>query len=128
MKKNFEWKDCNEDNVIKFLVTEKGFNMERVKLGLKRLKDSKGKANQQRLDSFFKPQSSTSTNTNSNDNTDKNNTPVTVLALPSMPVTSSTMNTTKITGKKKKRNGIFKKKRKNKRIFKKQKIEKKNDQ
>jgi len=48
-----EWKECNEDDALKFLVDEKGFNADRVKAGLKRLKDSKGKANQQRLDSFF---------------------------------------------------------------------------
>jgi len=52
-EQSIKWKECNEENVLKFLVEEKGFNEERVKGGLKRLKDSKGKASQQRLDSFF---------------------------------------------------------------------------
>jgi flap endonuclease-1 len=56
---SIEWKECNDDDVIKFLVEEKGFNSDRVKAGLKRLKDSKGKSNQQRLDSFFQSKPST---------------------------------------------------------------------
>lgn len=48
-----EWKDADEEGVINYLVTEKNFSEERVKTGLKRLKDCKGKASQKRLDSFF---------------------------------------------------------------------------
>jgi len=111
-EKNIEWKDYNEANVIQFLVTEKGFNIDRVKTGLKRLKDSKGKANQQRLDSFFKLQPSISSpkknvNTNTNTNSDANISKTSVSSLlPSMPVSSSTMESpiknTNVTGKKRK--------------------------
>lgn len=49
-----EWKLPDEQKTLQFLVTEKGFSEDRVKSGLKRLKDSKHKGNQRRLDSFFK--------------------------------------------------------------------------
>ena len=41
--------------LVKFLVDEKGFSLDRVKGGIKRMKEakSKGKGNQQRLSSFF---------------------------------------------------------------------------
>jgi len=37
------WKDCDEEGLIQFLCHEKGFSVERVQSGIKRLKDAKGK-------------------------------------------------------------------------------------
>ncbi|ETO10760.1 hypothetical protein RFI_26615 [Reticulomyxa filosa] len=48
------WKDPNDESVLKFLVDEKGFNKDRVLNGLQRLKASKSKSSQKRLDSYFK--------------------------------------------------------------------------
>jgi len=50
-----EWKDPDEPGIIQFLVNEKGFNLERVKKGVERLKKAKGKGTQQRMESFFGP-------------------------------------------------------------------------
>jgi len=50
-----DWKDPDDNGVIQYMVTEKNFNEDRIKTGLKRLKDSKGKGAQKRLDSFFRP-------------------------------------------------------------------------
>ena len=49
-----EWKDPDEAGLIQFLVTEKGFNLERVQGALKRLKAARGKASQQRIEGFFR--------------------------------------------------------------------------
>ena len=49
-----EWKDPDEAGIIKFLVDEKGFNLERVQNALKRLVGARGKASQQRIEGFFK--------------------------------------------------------------------------
>jgi flap endonuclease-1 len=48
-----DWKDPDEEGLIKFLVEQKGFNLERVQSGIKKLKDAKGKSSQTRLESFF---------------------------------------------------------------------------
>lgn len=50
---NLEWKDCDADGLIQFLVQEKGFNQERVESGIKKLRAAKGKSAQVRIDSFF---------------------------------------------------------------------------
>jgi flap endonuclease-1 len=51
---DFKWVEPDEDGIIQFLVTEKGFNLDRVHGALKRLKVSRGKASQMRMDGFFK--------------------------------------------------------------------------
>jgi len=50
-----DWKDPDEPGLIQFLVNEKGFNIDRVKKGIERLKKAKGKGTQQRMESFFGP-------------------------------------------------------------------------
>lgn len=50
---NMVWKDADEEGIIKFLVEEKGFQLERIQGGLKRMKAAKGKGNQSRMESFF---------------------------------------------------------------------------
>eukprot|EP00455_Lapot_gusevi_P007195 TRINITY_DN1307_c0_g1_i8.p1 TRINITY_DN1307_c0_g1~~TRINITY_DN1307_c0_g1_i8.p1 ORF type:complete len:431 (-),score=128.07 TRINITY_DN1307_c0_g1_i8:122-1291(-) len=55
-----EWTDPDEDGLIQFLVTEKGFNLERVQGGVRKLREAKGKGSQTRLDSFFTAMPSTS--------------------------------------------------------------------
>lgn len=47
------WTSPDEDGLLQFLCEEKGFSRERVLGGIERLKKSKGKAQQQRLDGFF---------------------------------------------------------------------------
>lgn len=47
------WKDCDEEGLLKFLVDEKGFNKERVESGIARMKKSKSKSSQKRMESFF---------------------------------------------------------------------------
>jgi len=47
------WKDADVQGVIVVLVQEKGFNLEKVKSGLDRMRKAKHLGNQQRLDSFF---------------------------------------------------------------------------
>jgi flap endonuclease-1 len=49
-----EWKDPDEDGLVQFLVTEKGFSLERVQSALKRLRGARQKASQQRMEGFFK--------------------------------------------------------------------------
>lgn len=49
-----EWKKPDEEGVIKYLVQEKHFNEERVKNGLEKIKQTKSKGVQGRLDAFFK--------------------------------------------------------------------------
>lgn len=48
-----EWSDPDEQGLIEFLVHEKGFNQQRIEAGIKKLKGTKGKASQGRIDSFF---------------------------------------------------------------------------
>ena len=47
------WTDPDEAGLLDFLVREKGFNEERVRNGIARLKKAKGTAVQERLDTFF---------------------------------------------------------------------------
>lgn len=49
-----KWSDPDRDGIIEYMVTEKGFNMERIVKGIERLKKSKKAGSQKRLDSFFK--------------------------------------------------------------------------
>lgn len=49
------WKEADEEGVVDFLVKEKGFNEERVRNSIAKLRKAKSAATQGRLDSFFKP-------------------------------------------------------------------------
>jgi flap endonuclease-1 len=49
-----KWTAPDEEALIKFMVEDKGFAPERVAAGIKRIKKSKSKGSQGRLDSFFK--------------------------------------------------------------------------
>lgn len=51
---NLKWTNPDEEGLIQFLVTEKEFNLDRVKKGIERLKKSKSRSSQKRLDMFFK--------------------------------------------------------------------------
>jgi len=58
-----KWGKPDEDALKEFLITQKGFQEIKVENGLKKLKNCQGKANQARLDCFFKagpPKPSTS--------------------------------------------------------------------
>jgi flap endonuclease-1 len=48
-----KWEDCDEKGLTEFLVDKWGFNADRVKSGIEKLKKSKTMASQQRMDSFF---------------------------------------------------------------------------
>jgi flap endonuclease-1 len=52
---DLKWKDCNADDLTKFLVDEMGFNLERVKANIEKLQKAyKGMSKPQaRMDSFF---------------------------------------------------------------------------
>eukprot|EP00475_Leptophrys_vorax_P011093 TRINITY_DN1763_c0_g1_i2.p1 TRINITY_DN1763_c0_g1~~TRINITY_DN1763_c0_g1_i2.p1 ORF type:complete len:422 (+),score=135.57 TRINITY_DN1763_c0_g1_i2:24-1268(+) len=50
---HLEWNDPDEDGLIEFLVNQKGFNADRVKSGIKKLKASKAKSTQKRMADFF---------------------------------------------------------------------------
>ncbi|KAF6031390.1 FEN1 [Bugula neritina] len=49
-----KWTDPNEEELIKYMCEEKGFNEDRIKSGIAKLKKAKGATTQGRLDSFFK--------------------------------------------------------------------------
>eukprot|EP00924_Labyrinthula_sp_SR-Ha-C_P011641 snap_masked-scaffold_17-processed-gene-4.15-mRNA-1 protein AED:0.01 eAED:0.01 QI:0/-1/0/1/-1/1/1/0/384 len=53
LKEEFKWGKVDDQGLINFLVEEMQFDLTRVQNGLKRLKKSKEKTNQKRLDSFF---------------------------------------------------------------------------
>jgi flap endonuclease-1 len=50
---DIKWVDCNEEGLLQFLVTEKGFQKDRIETGITRLKKSKSAGQQLRMDSFF---------------------------------------------------------------------------
>ena len=50
---DLKWTEPDEEGLVKFLVERMQFSEERVMSGIKRLKAAKGKASQQRMDSFF---------------------------------------------------------------------------
>lgn len=47
------WKDPDEEGLIKFMVEEKGFQLDRIQNGLKRMHAARGKGTQKRMESFF---------------------------------------------------------------------------
>eukprot|EP00697_Spironema_sp_BW2_P014538 gnl/Spiro4/4984_TR2485_c0_g1_i1.p1 gnl/Spiro4/4984_TR2485_c0_g1~~gnl/Spiro4/4984_TR2485_c0_g1_i1.p1 ORF type:complete len:397 (+),score=74.44 gnl/Spiro4/4984_TR2485_c0_g1_i1:39-1229(+) len=49
------WTAPDEDGLIQFLVNEKGFNIDRVRTGIAKLRATQGKASQSRLEQFFGP-------------------------------------------------------------------------
>ena len=49
----FAWDDPDEDGIIKFLVHEKGFNADRVRSTIARLRKARQAGQQQHIDSFF---------------------------------------------------------------------------
>jgi flap endonuclease-1 len=51
---DIKWGDCDEKALTEFLVEKNGFNAERVKAAIERLKKAKTKGGQTRMDSFFK--------------------------------------------------------------------------
>lgn len=48
-----KWKDPDEEGLVEFLVKDKGFNEERVRSGIAKLKKARSGSVQQRIDSFF---------------------------------------------------------------------------
>lgn len=52
---DFKWEAPNVDGLIEFLVTDKGFNEDRVRNGAARLTKNLKSAQQSRLEGFFKP-------------------------------------------------------------------------
>ncbi|KAI3495342.1 hypothetical protein L1887_37653 [Cichorium endivia] len=55
-----KWGAPDEEGLLNFLVTENGFNSDRVTKAVEKIKASKNKSSQNRLESFFKPVVSTS--------------------------------------------------------------------
>jgi len=53
-----DWRNPDEEGLIDFLVRQKGFSEDRVKAGIERMRKSKSKQSQQRMDSFFQIQPS----------------------------------------------------------------------
>ncbi|KAK2966200.1 hypothetical protein RJ640_008766 [Escallonia rubra] len=55
-----KWAAPDEEGLINFLVTENGFNSDRITKAVEKIKTAKNKSSQGRLESFFKPVVSTS--------------------------------------------------------------------
>lgn len=53
-EKDLKINDVDEEGLIDFLVKENGFSEDRVRAGIRRVKEAKGKSAQTRIDSFFK--------------------------------------------------------------------------
>eukprot|EP00922_Rhytidocystis_sp_ex-Travisia-forbesii_P063415 GHVS01094352.1.p1 GENE.GHVS01094352.1~~GHVS01094352.1.p1 ORF type:complete len:450 (+),score=74.81 GHVS01094352.1:141-1490(+) len=58
-----QWKDADNDGLIKFLVEQNNFNAARVDAYINRLKKARGKSCQTRLESFFGPITTVSSST-----------------------------------------------------------------
>jgi len=54
-KCKLEWTEPNKDELIKYMVEEKGFQLERMERGIKRILAARKKGSQKRLESFFGP-------------------------------------------------------------------------
>jgi flap endonuclease-1 len=52
-KIDLKWNAPNEEELVQFLVQEKGFNEERVRNNVKKINSTRGKSSQGRLDAFF---------------------------------------------------------------------------
>ncbi|KAL7237756.1 hypothetical protein ACSBR2_003956 [Camellia fascicularis] len=57
---DIKWSAPDEEGLINFLVTENGFNSDRITKAIEKIKAAKNKSTQGRLESFFKPVVSTS--------------------------------------------------------------------
>ncbi|ELU10206.1 hypothetical protein CAPTEDRAFT_21886 [Capitella teleta] len=64
-----KWTEPKEEELIKFMVEEKGFNEDRIRNGCKKLQKARHGSTQGRLDSFFKVTSTTSTKRKSTEGT-----------------------------------------------------------
>lgn len=53
LEAQLKWKKADEEAVIQFMCNEKNFQLERIQKGLDRLKKSKAKGQQKRLENFF---------------------------------------------------------------------------
>lgn len=51
---NLKWEAPNEEELVKFLVEDKGFNEDRIRSGIKKIVKARKGSTQGRLDSFFK--------------------------------------------------------------------------
>ncbi|XP_067650796.1 flap endonuclease 1-like [Haliotis asinina] len=60
-KLDLKWSEPDEEGLLEFMVTQKGFNEDRMKNGIKKLVKAKQGTTQGRLDTFFKVMSSSST-------------------------------------------------------------------
>mmetsp|Transcript_31642 Transcript_31642/g.51071 ORF Transcript_31642/g.51071 Transcript_31642/m.51071 type:complete len:394 (+) Transcript_31642:81-1262(+) len=49
------WGDCDEEGIRQYMIQEKGFDAKRIENGLEKLRKSKSKSTQGRLESFFGP-------------------------------------------------------------------------
>ena len=57
-----KWSDPNEEEIVEFMVNQKGFNEDRIRGGVKKILKSRQQSTQGRLDDFFKVITSNSTN------------------------------------------------------------------
>jgi flap endonuclease-1 len=55
VKKGMKWDKPEESKLREFLIEDKGFTEVKVNNGIEKLAKCNGKANQSRLDLFFKP-------------------------------------------------------------------------
>lgn len=60
---DLKWADPDEEGLVEFMCTKNGFQEERIRNGVKRIKEARGKTVQGRLDTFFKPMDSVSSQT-----------------------------------------------------------------
>ncbi|KAG5548870.1 hypothetical protein RHGRI_014284 [Rhododendron griersonianum] len=67
-----KWSAPDEEGLITFLVTENGFNSDRITKAIEKIKAAKDKSSQGRLESFFKPAASTSAPIKRKETTEKN--------------------------------------------------------
>ncbi|KAI8555311.1 hypothetical protein RHMOL_Rhmol05G0164900 [Rhododendron molle] len=67
-----KWSAPDEEGLITFLVTENGFNSDRITKAIEKIKAAKNKSSQGRLESFFKPAASTSAPIKRKETTEKN--------------------------------------------------------
>ena len=58
-REQLKWGAPDEEGLIKFMCGEKGFNEDRIRSGLVKLKKARKKGSQRRMDSFFKPKPQT---------------------------------------------------------------------
>ena len=67
-----KWTDPNEEEIVEFMVRQKGFNEERIRNGVKKIIKSRQQSTQGRLDDFFKLKPSNGTTKRKSDGKGKN--------------------------------------------------------